>query len=354
MIVRINTTTTVGLRFTTLKNYFTVGIVKLPENSAVFFCGLQSPGYDHIITNCPGHSSQDNRECSRDRISCPVALCNFIATSRGDESAKTRVSWTGEAGRKKKSNIFTRVCPRPSYIFAQPGLQSYIIAATRKQSRLESGRRGENRKETGRGKTVSVVEKTQDYRLFADLLTFLAIFLAINTPDRGQNMTRHSPLSALQGWEMKSGPRCAPEIVVSSLRKSSREFSAEARTSSRWFQGLSLVGVPPQWLLPKVPPNDNQGTAVSLVAELPVKMKIYYRTFGNERCFWKWRSYRFSYKVNASGDDAVVEKWKQGKKISVKNFCQAIPFWKIDLQSESNWSTDFRIDLYQVFNHWKK
>lgn len=34
----------------------------------------------------------------------------------------------------------------------------------------------------------------QHHGLFADLLTFLAIFLAINTPSRGQNMTRHTPL----------------------------------------------------------------------------------------------------------------------------------------------------------------
>lgn len=78
---------------------------------------------------------------------------------------------------------------------------------------------------------VHVVVKTQDYGLFADFLTFLAIFLAINTPDRGQNMRRHTPIRFLSLAGKRSKLSSAPEKSLS-LKESS---SAEALVSSRWF-----------------------------------------------------------------------------------------------------------------------
>ena len=90
-------------------------------------------------------------------------------------------------------------------IFAQPSLAVYHLRGRPEKTeecgsafaickgRLKREKRSVEREEE---KKVFVAVKTRDYGLFADLLTFLTILLAINTPDRGQNMTRQTPSCA--------------------------------------------------------------------------------------------------------------------------------------------------------------
>lgn len=144
--------------------------------------------YGHIITNCP--LAEDNREfIFRDRISC-----NLTVIPPSDESAECD-KMTKPRNKKKKGGknvISVRGSKDLGNIFAQANLVVYYFSENqgkmRKWKRLrvveaETGRKKKHRK-------VHVVVKTQDYGLFADFLTFLTIFLAINTPERGQNMRR--------------------------------------------------------------------------------------------------------------------------------------------------------------------
>lgn len=101
--------------------------------------------------------------------------------------------------------------------------------------------------------------KTQDYGLFADLLTFLAIFLAINTPDRGQNMTSRTPFlpgnrgrkifQPLPGHTGKRGVVLEEIIAASLLRKQPRTVTL--------ISGVCFAPTHPRGALPKV--LDNRG-----------------------------------------------------------------------------------------------
>ena len=141
-------------------------------------------------------------------------------------------------------------------------------------------------------KTLPVVEKTQDYGLFADLLTFLAIFLAINTPDRGQNMTRHGPPQPLRWWGKIEDLRYSRDIVaLLVLEQMIAQVFCGSPSIVTLISGVVFGRCSLRRVLPRVSLDDHQGT-VSVVAGWP----------------WKWTAIiEISGTSAASGSDEVTE-----------------------------------------------